>query len=230
MGDFGTGLQVSLVEPAKTAAYQTGTFLLYVVFAIVILVCGWLVAKLIKLLVTKLLKSIKVDDLSERIELDDVLAKGGIPYTLSELLGTAFYWLTLLITVVVAINAVGLTIASDLLSRVFLYIPNIIASVFILILGMFMATLLRNIVQTTATNAGLSQAKILAKAVEVIVVVFAIMVTLEQLGIAPRLIELIVSIVLGSLGLAFALAFGFGCQDHAKKFLSDTIDKLKTKK
>jgi hypothetical protein len=225
-----TDMQLNLVEPAKTIVAQISMFFVNVLLVLVILLIGWLVAKLIKFLVTKLLKSIKVDDLSERIELDDLLSKGGIPYTLSELIGIVFYWLTLLITFVMAINAIGLTVANDLLNRVVLYIPNIIAGVFILVLGMFVATMLRNIIQTAATNAGLFQAKLLAKLVEVIVVVFAALVTFEQLGIAPRLIELIVTIVLGSVGLAFGLAFGFGCQDVAKKTLNELIEKLKTKK
>jgi hypothetical protein len=219
-----------LVEPAKIVIAQIGQFFGNVLLVLFILLIGWLIGKLIKVMVTKLLKSIKVDDLSERIELDDLLSKGGIPYTLAELIGIVFYWLTLLITFVMAINALGLTFANDLLNRVVLYIPVIIAGVFILILGMFAATMLRNIVLTAATNAGLSQAKILAKLVEVAVVVFAVLISFEQLGIAPRLIELIVSIILASFGLAFALAFGFGCQDIAKKFLNDTIDKLKSKK
>lgn len=226
-----TDLQLNLVEPAKTVIAQISQFFINILLVLAILLIGWLVARVIKFLITKLLKSIKlVDDLSERIGLDDLLSKGGIPYTLSELIGIVFYWLALLITFVMAINAIGLTVANDLLNRMVLYIPNIIAAVFILILGMFVATMLRNIIQTAATNAGLSQAKFLAKLVEAIVVVFAALVTFEQLGIAPRLIELIVSIVLASLGLAFALAFGFGCQDIAKKTLNDLMDKLKTKK
>jgi len=226
-----TDVQLNLVEPAKTVIAQISQFFVNILLVLAILLVGWLIARIIKFLVTKLLKSIKlVDDLSERIGLDDLLSKGGIPYTLSELIGIVFYWLALLITFVMAINAIGLTVANDLLNRMVLYIPNIIAAVFILILGMFVATMLRNIIQTAATNAGLSQAKFLAKLVEVIVVVFAALVTFEQLGIAPRLIELIVSIVLASVGLAFGLAFGFGCQDIAKKTLNDIVDKLKTKK
>lgn len=220
----------SLWEPALTVLTQIRQFFINILLVLVILIIGWLAAKIIKVLVTKLLKSVKVDDLSEKIELDDLLSKGGIPYTFSELLGIVFYWLGLLITFVVAVNAIGLTIANDLLNRVVLYIPNIVSAIFILILGMFVAIMLRNIVQTAATNAGLAQAKILSKFVEVIVVVFAVLVTFEQLGIAPRLIELIVSIILASFGLAFALAFGFGCQDIARKFLNDTVEKLKSKK
>lgn len=223
-------LKLLLLEPAKIVIAQIGQFFGNMLLVLIVLLFGWLIARIIKSLITKLLKSLKVDDLSERIELDDLLSKGGIPYTLSELIGIVFYWLTLLITFVMAINAIGLTIANDLLNRVVLYIPNILSGVFILILGMFVATMLKNIVQTAATNAGLSQAKLLAKLVEVVVVIFAGLITFEQLGIAPRLIELIVSIILASLGLAFALAFGFGCQDIAKKFLNDTIDKVRSKK
>lgn len=225
-----TELQLSLLEPAKTVIAQISRFFIDILLVLIILLLGWLASKLIKFLVTKLLKSIKVDDLSEKVELDDLLSKGRIPYTLSELIGIVFYWLALLITFVMAINAIGVTIANDLLNRLVLYIPSIIAGVFILILGMFVATMLRNIVQTAATNAGLSQGKLLAKIVEVVVVVFAVLVSLEQLGIAPRLIELIVSIILASFGLAFALAFGFGCQDTAKNFINELVDKFKNRK
>ena len=61
------------------------------------------------------------------------------------------------------------------------------------------------------------------------VIVFSVLVTLETLNIAPRIVELIISIVLASIGLAFALAFGFGCQDTAKKTVNDIMDKFKTK-
>ncbi len=225
-----TELQLSLVEPAKTVILQIKQFFISILLVLIILLLGWLASKLIKLLVTKILKSIKVDDLSERVELDALLSKGGIPYTLSELIGIVFYWLSLLITFIVAINSIGLTIANDLLNRLVLYIPNIVAGVFILILGMFVATMLRNIVQTAATNAGLAQSKLLAKIVEVVVVIFAVLVSFEQLGIAPRLIELIVSIVLASFGLAFALAFGFGCQEPAKNFVNSLVEKFKNRK
>jgi small-conductance mechanosensitive channel len=226
MGEVGTWI----IESTKTVMTQIGGFLVKGIIVIVVLLIGWFLARIFKYLITKLLKTCKLDYLSEKIELDDLLAKGGIPYTLSELIGIVFYWVVLLIAFVVSMHAIELPIASDLLNRVVLYIPNIIAGIFILILGMFIATLLRNIVQTAASNAGVAQAKILAKVVEIIVVVFAIMVALEQLGIAPLLIERIVSIFLASLGLAFGLAFGLGCQEQAKKFLSDTVEKFKSKK
>lgn len=221
--------QVILLEPARTVLAQIGKFLVNVLLVIIILIIGWIIARLIKAVVIKTLKAIKMDKLADRIELSNLLEKGGITHSFSELIGIICYWLALLVAFVVAINAAGLTIAADLLNKVILYIPNVIAAMFILILGMFIATLLKNIVQTAANNAGIPQGNLLSKVVEAIIVVFAVIVALEQLQIGIRITELTISIILGSLGLAFALAFGLGCRDIAAKYVDNFIDKMKKK-
>ncbi len=218
-----------LLEPAKTVMAQVGQFVVNILLVLFILLVGWLVSKAVRVIVVRLLKAVKIDSLSDRIELDKLLGKGGIVYPLSELLGILVYWLGLLITFVVAVNAVGLTIAADLLNSVILYIPNIIAAVFILVLGMFVGTLLRNIVRTAANNAGLLHAQLLSRIVEVVVIIFAVTMTLEQLRIRATIIELTISIILASFGLALGLAFGFGCQDLARKAMNDLIEKFKAK-
>jgi len=224
------GWQVVLLEPAKVVFIQIGQFLLKALLVVIILIVGWVIAKFIRTLVTRILKTVKLDTLSEDIGLNDLLAKGGIQHSLSELIGDICYWLALLLTFIVAMNAMELTIAAELLNRVALYIPNVIAAIFILILGMFVATLLKNIVHTSATNAGISQANLLSKIVEVIVGVFAVAIALGQLNIGARIIELAVGIFLGAIGLAVALAFGLGCKDIAARYISDVIDKIKSKK
>ncbi len=222
--------QIVLLEPAKLILDQIGQFLINVLLVLVILIIGWLVAKLIKTVVTNVLRTLRFDALSERIELDSLLAKGGIKYSLSELLGIIAYWLAILVTFMVAVNAIGLTIAADLLNRVVLYIPNVVAAIFILILGMFVSTLLRNIIQTIATNAGLSEEKLLGKIVEVLVMIFAIIMALEQLNIGATTLQLALSIVLAAIGLGIALAFGLGCKDIAARAVSEFLDKIKSKK
>jgi hypothetical protein len=224
-----TDWQVVMLEPARLILGQIGNFVVSVLKVIVILIIGWVISRTIKTLVTKLLRIIKLDDISDRIELDSLLAKGGIKYSLSELVGIICYWLALLVTFVVAVNAIGLTIAADLISKIILYIPNIIAAIFILILGIFVSKLLSNIVQTAANNAGLAQGNILSKVVEIVTIIFAIAITLEQLNIGSKIIELTISILLASLGLALALAFGLGCKDLAGKAMSEFVDKLKKK-
>lgn len=222
--------QGSIVDPAKVVLAQIGQFIVSLLVVLIILIIGWLISKLIKAIVTRLLKAVKLDDLSKKIELDSILAKGGISYSFSELIGIICYWLALLVTVVAAVNAGGLTIAAELLSRIVLYIPNVIAAIFILILGMFVAKILNNIVKTAANNSGLSQANLLSKIVEVAVMIFAIAIALEQLKIGANIIAFSINIVLASVGLGLAVAFGLGCKDIAGKFTADFLEKLKAKK
>lgn len=219
-----------LLVPAKLILAQISQFFINVLGVLIILIMGWLLARLVKTLVIKSLRAVKVDEFSDSIELDSLLAKGGIKYSFSELIGVVLYWLLLLVTFMVAINAVGLTIAAELLNRILLYIPQVISALFILILSMFVATFLKNMVQTMAVNAGLSQDKILGKVVEVVVMVFAIAIALEQLNIGARIIELTLGVLLGSLGLGLALAFGLGCKDLAGKHVAEFLEKLKSKK
>jgi len=221
--------QMVILEPARSVFAQVGQFLVNVLLVIVILIIGWVLSRLVQGLVTKLLRAVRLDDLSDRIELDAILEKGGIKYSLSELVGILVYWVGILITVVVAINAVGLTTAAELLNRIVLYVPNIIIGIFILILGMFVATLLGNIVHTAASNAGLAQDKLFGNLARIVVMIFAIAITLEQLGIGAEIIKLTISIILGSMGLALGLSFGLGCKDMAAKFMAEMVDKLKKK-
>lgn len=219
--------QIVLLEPARTVLAQISQFMVNALLVIIILIIGWLLSKLIKTIVSKALKLAKINDLSSRIELDKLLSKGGINYALSDLVGVICYWLGLLLTFMVAVNAIGLTVAADLLNKVVLYIPNVIAALFILVLGIFASTILKSIVQTAANNAGLSQGKLLTQVVETVVIAFAIFIGLEQLQIGIRITELTVAIILGSLGLGLALAFGLGCKDIAGRFMSELVEKLK---
>lgn len=219
--------QLVLLEPAKVILGQIGQFFVNFLLVIIILIIGWLFSRVIRTVVVRVLRLLKLDELSDRIELDMLLEKGGIKYSLSELIGTIVYWLMILVAFMVAVNSVGWTIAAELLRRIVEYVPNIVAAMFILILGMFASTLLKNIVKTIATNAGLSAEKFLSRIVEVFIMIFAVSIAMEQLNIGAKTIQLTLGIMLGAIGLAFALAFGLGCKDLAAKTVSELIDKLK---
>lgn len=223
MGD----IQGMLIDPMRAVGAQVGFLLINLLVVVLILIVGWLIAKLVKLAIAKVGKMIKLDELSGRIELDDLLAKGGVSYSLSELIGVVFYWIVLLITFVIAFNAVGLTVVADLLQKITLFVPNIIVAILVLIVGMFVASIMRNVVKTTATNAGISHANLLSKITEVVIMIFAVAMALEQVQIGARIVELAVSIVLASFGLGFALAFGLGCKDIVGKAVAGFLEKVK---
>lgn len=219
-----------ILGPGKAALLQIGTFFLNLTLILLILIVGWVIAKIVRTVIVRVLKTIRLDVLSERTKLEELLQKGGVKYTFSELLGAICYWFLLLVALVVAVNAVGLTVAADLLNRIILYIPNVIAAIFILVLGAFLARVLANVVQAASANAGITQSKFLAKIVEIVIIIFALAITLEQLNIGKTIIGLAVNIILASLGLGFALAIGLGCKDIVGKAVAEWVEKLKSKK
>ncbi len=77
-----TSWQVVLLEPARTVLSQIGQFLVSILLVLVILIFGWIIALIIKQIVTKALRAVKLDMLSDRIELDALLEKGGITLSL----------------------------------------------------------------------------------------------------------------------------------------------------
>lgn len=216
-----------LVEPTKMVFAQVGQFVVGAFLVIFILFIGWVISKIIRTVVTKLLKALKLDELSSQIGLRSILTNGGINYPLSTLVGDICYWLAVLVTFVVALNAVGLTIAADLLQRISLFIPNIIAAIFILIVGMFAAVIMKNIVKTAASSAGISQDNLLSQITEVVIIVFAVAMALEQLQIGAGIVQLTITIILGSFGLGFALALGLGCKDIVAKSAEGFLKKFK---
>ena len=222
--------QFVLLDPARVILVQIGQFLVNLLLVIFTLILGWIIARVVKTLITGLLKAIKADDFSEKINLEGILEKGGIKYSFSELIGVSCYWLVMLVTFMVAANFIQLTVVASLLDKIVLYIPNIVAAIFILVVAMFVAVLLKNIIQASAANIGISQVNLIIKVVESAIAIFAVLMALDQLKIGGQILEKVVLVALASAGLAAALAFGLGCKDIAGKITGELLDKIKAKK
>lgn len=216
-----------VVEPVKAMLIKVWSYVPSLAGAIVILVVGWLIAKLIEAVVVRVLKAIRLDMASDKANISNILAQGEIKLTLSELIGMVIYWIVILVVLATALNALNLTIAAELISRLVGYVPNILGAIFILVLGSFLANFVAAIVRTSASNAGISRAKLLGQITSVVLVIFAVIVAIEQLKIASALIVLAVNVILISIGIGIALAFGLGCKDIAGKYMQDLINNLK---
>lgn len=219
-------LNVVVMEPIKVMAIKIWSYIPAIMGAIIILVVGWLLAKLIEAIVTRVLKTVRLDAGSDKIGISKVLAQGDIKMSLSELIGAIVYWLIMLVAVATMLDALNLKMASDLISRLVEYVPNIIAAVFILVIGAFLANFIATIIRTAGSNAGLKSAKLMGQLAQVILMIFTVIIVVEQLKVATALLVLAVNIVLISIGLGIAIAFGLGCKDLAGKFMQDVINKL----
>ncbi len=218
-----------VMESVREMLTRVGVFVPKLIGLLLILIIGWLLAKFIEALIVRSLKLIRLDTLAEKSGTSNFLAKGGIKYTLSELIGVLVYWLVVLIVFITALNAMQWTVAAEVLNAIVAYIPNIIVSVFILVLGMFVATLLSTIIRTTASNAGITQSRLLGQITQIVVIVFASVMALQQLKIETGIILNVINIVLAATGLALGLAFGLGCKDIAGRIVEDAVSKLKKK-
>ncbi len=219
------------LEPVKGMLTQAGAFVSALCAIILILLVGWIVGRVVKNLIARVLDILQIDSYAERIGVDKILAKGGIKYSISELISVLTYWVVMLIALVIAMSTVNLNQqAAGLLNTIVLYIPRVISVIFILVLGLFFASFVNSAVQTTAANAGIEQSNLLGRLAQCVIIVFAVDIALRQLQIDIGSIENAVTVILASIGLAFALAFGLGCKDIAGKLTQEFLDKLKSKK
>lgn len=220
----------TVVEPAQAMWVRVMGFVPTLVSVIIILVVGWIIACAVQKIVVRFLKLARLDSLSEKIGIANILTKGDINYTLSEIVGVLIYWLLMLVVVLGAVNALQLTVAAELLNRVILYIPSVIASVFILVLGIFFANIVANAVRTTAANAGIQQARSLAQFTQMIIVIFTIVEALNQLQIDTTIIQLFFKAVFAALALGVGLAVGLGCKDMAGRYVGQFLESFKARK
>ena len=213
-------------ESVKAMLMRIGDYAPRLLGAVLILVIGWLIARAVKWAVVKALKTVPFDELSRKLHIADFLKKGEIRYQLSELIGVTLYWVILLAFLLAGLDALGMTVAAQLLEKVLGYVPQVLAGVIVLILGLFFATLIGGVVQTAAANAGIGQAKGLSQIARVAVIIFAVAVALEKF-FSSMIIQTTFTIVLTAVGLAFALAFGLGCKDVAGRAVADFLDEIR---
>lgn len=222
--------QNTVVVPVEDVGSRVLSFLPTIVSVVLILVVGWMLASLFQKVVTRFFKLARLDSVSEKIGIANILTKGDINYTLSEIIGVLIYWLGMLVVILMAVNALRLEVAAQLLNQIILYVPNVILSVFILVLGIFFASVCANTVRTAAANAGILQSRSLGQFTQVIIVIFTVVEALKQLRVDTTMIDLLVKAILFAIALGVGLAIGLGCKDIANKHVSQLIDSFKPRK
>jgi hypothetical protein len=192
-----------------------------------ILIIGFLLAWVLKVLLFRFLKAIQFDRRSERWGLTHILSKGGMTYSPAHLLSRFIYWVVVLITLILGINALEVAATQNLIAQFFNYLPNLFAAIVISIIGYLVALFLGQAVLIAAVNAQMESARILSRAVRWFIIVLSLTMALYQLGIAEEVITATFIILFGGIVLALAVAFGWGGRDLAKAFLESVYKKKK---
>ncbi len=214
-----------IVEPIRQMLTKIMAYLPVLLGALVILIVGWIVAKAIQRLVNWLLKAIRFDTLADKAGITEILRKGDLKTTAREVVSSIVYWLIMIMVLVMFVNALGLPKASDILTSLFAYVPKVIAALLVLIVAMFLANFVSGIVRTAAGNAKIPRPDILAGISRWAIIIFAVTISLGELGIGTLLVTTTFNIILGGIVLALALAFGLGGKDAAAKYLEELKQK-----
>lgn len=212
--------QVSMVlEPVRAFLIQLGEFLPKLIIAVIILLGGWLLAKAIQLAVVKGLKSINFNVVTERAGIDSFLQQGGAKTDTIDILGVLVYWLVILTALMIAFNSLGLALVTELVGRIAMFVPKVMVAVLVLVFGAYFSRFIDNAITTYGKNVGLADAEMLGRLARYAIMVFVVLIALEQVQVATELVRLTFLILLAGLVLALALAFGIGSQHRAAELL-----------
>jgi hypothetical protein len=188
----------------------------------VVLIVGWIISSLLARGVEALLHAVRFNDLARKSGFADFVQKMGVRDDSAGVIAGIVKWFVRLITLVVAFDTLGLPAVSNVLNQLLLWLPNLVVALVVLVIGGLAANALSQLVRGATAEAGFSNPNMLATVAKVAVWGFAIVVAVTQLGIATTLINTLLIGLIGSMALAFGLAFGLGGRDRVAQVL-DTI-------
>ncbi|GJG87844.1 hypothetical protein tb265_30250 [Gemmatimonadetes bacterium T265] len=203
--DFGGRLQDSVA--------QLGTLVPNLLAALVILFAGYLLAKLIQRGVHRVLVRVRLNDALARGGVTTAVERSGAGVNPARLLANLVFWCVMFAVLLVAANALGLKSLADVFAELVGYIPSVIAAVVIVIAGILLGGFVEGLIRASAGT--IHGGPTLARVARVGVVVIAVFMALQELGVATEIVTTAFAILFGAVALALALSFGLGNRELA---------------
>jgi flagellar biosynthesis protein FliQ len=208
-----------MLEPLRVFLRQMGDFLPRLAIALIVLVVGYFIAKAVKYAIVRGLRAINFNVMTERAGIDGFLRAGGIRSDGTEILALLFYWVVILIALVIGFNSLGLAYITDLLSQVLLFVPKVMVAMLILAFGAYFAGFIGHAVTAYCKKVRLQDAELLGRICQYAILVFVILIALDQVNVGGEIVRQTFLIVLAGVVFALALAFGLGGKDWAAEML-----------
>ena len=210
----------SLVAAMTALWTKIANFIPNLFGALVVVLLGFVVAKLLDALLSKLLAKLGLDRLMGGTGLTKILARVGIQVPISTLIGKIVYWFVLLVFLVSAAQSLGLDRVSSALDLLTVYLPKVFGALLVLLAGVLLAQVLNGLVRGAAESVGFDYAGGLGRVTQGLVIIISISVAISQLEVKTDLLNHVIVIVLITVGLAIALAMGLGSREIAGQILA----------
>ena len=216
----GFDLRLVASEIWSKLATSLGNLVPKLAIALVLLLLGLGFAKLIAYLVRSVLVKVRFDSVAERIGVKRVLTRIGWSQPPSHAVGSLSFWIVLILILQSALDILGLEAVAVAMGRIVAYVPNVVAAVIILLLGVVLGRVAGRIVGEAASSTGATFASMLGNAVRWLIFIVLTMMALAQLNIDTQVIQVIAVVLLSGFSLAVAFAFGFGARDIARSIIA----------
>lgn len=222
-------LQDSLSNALNQLLLGFASYLPNITGAVLLFVVGLVIAGWLKSIVTGILKVTNFHQLISNPAIKEFLKNAQLGSKLEEVLGEIVRWLTITLFFMTSMNILGLTTVTNFLNSIFSYLPNLAASVIILLIGAILSGVLEKLTKGFIGSYDLSLSRFMGKFVSYAVMIISCMAAIRQLGIAESFIDVIFTGLVATLALAFGLAFGLGGKDIVKNILEDWYSSFKKK-
>jgi hypothetical protein len=196
--------------------------------ALIILFAGYLLAKLIERGTERLLRRLRLNYLLERGGVMQAVERSGSHFNPSRVLANLVFWFVMFVVIMVAANALGMETLADVFSELVGYIPSMMAAIVLLIVGIVLGRFVGGLILASA--GGIQGGPTLARVGRWGVVILAIFMALQQLGIANEIVVTAFAILFGAVALALALSFGLGNRELAGEITREWWERYKAER
>ena len=192
-------------------------FLPKFIFALLVFLVGYLIARLVQTLVRRLIRNTDRFVANERLK--SHLQKRDLEQS-SIFISKTLFWIIIILFITLVSEIMGLPVITAWLSGIVQYLPNIIAAIVIVFVGIIGGRLLADVILSTTTKAGITYANVLSKMVQYAILLISILIAIDQIGIDIMLLTIILSVIIAALLFGAALSFGLGAKTSVSNILA----------
>lgn len=204
---------MSFLERFQTTFAQLADFLPSVGGAALVLFVGYVVARLLSRALGGILKRLRFNEMLQKGGMGAAMDRAGHHLMPSRIVANLAFWLLMFAVILFAAQLLGLDSLTTVINELVGYVPSVIAAIAIIIVGIVLGSFVNGLI--LASTGGIEGSATLARVGRAGVIVLAVFMALEALGIATDIVTLAFSIIFGAVALAAALAFGLGNRELA---------------
>ncbi|MGZ8377876.1 MAG: mechanosensitive ion channel family protein [Gemmatirosa sp.] len=207
---------------------QLGLFVPSLLGSLVILFAGYLLAKLVEKGTSRLLRRVRLNDMLERGGVLHAVERSGTHLNPARVIANLLFWFVMFAVMLIAANALGFQSLANVFSELVSYIPSVIAAIVIIIVGIVLGGFVGGLIMASA--GGLHGGPTLARVGRWGVIILAVFMALQELGIATDIVTTAFAILFGAIALAMALSFGLGNRELAGEVTREWYQRYRDEK